>query len=91
MPMIYDHRGNKRGYIENTMKSFINSNNDGIETDVRLTSDNEIILHHDESLMRIYKYPYFINELPYDIIKLNCKSIVRLYFFYISVLKIKKK
>lgn len=91
MAMIYDHRGNEKEYIENTMKSFINSYNEGIETDVRLTLDNEIILHHDNCLTRIYKYPYFINKLYYDSIKENCKSIVVLYDFLTFCFKNNKK
>ena len=87
MPIIYDHRGNKKEYIENTMNSFMNSHNEGIETDVRLTLDNEIILHHDETLDRIYYYPYFVSKLNYRSIKEKCKSIVLLHDFLIFCFK----
>jgi len=50
---IIAHRGFSKKYPENTLLAFqkaIAEGADGIETDLRLTIDNEMILYHDRSL-----------------------------------------
>ena len=51
---ILAHRGSvSEGIHENTMEAFERAKTlgaDGIETDVRMTKDNELILFHDHSI-----------------------------------------
>lgn len=52
------HRGlfdNDGGIPENSMDAFAHAvaNGYGIETDIRLTKDGEIVIHHDDSLKRL--------------------------------------
>jgi len=52
---IIAHRGSSAKYPENTLLAFkkaIEAGADGIETDLRLTLDNEIILFHDGNLKK---------------------------------------
>ena len=52
---IIAHRGLSAKYPENTLLAFkkaIEAGADGIETDMRLTLDNEIILFHDKNLKK---------------------------------------
>lgn len=52
---IYGHRGSKGNYPENTLLSFkqaIEQGVDGIELDVHLTKDNEVVVIHDERIDR---------------------------------------
>lgn len=52
---LYAHRGVMAHYPENTMSAFkaaIKVGADGIETDVHMTRDGELVLIHDESLER---------------------------------------
>lgn len=54
--IIYAHRGYSKKYPENTMISFekaIEAGADGIETDVHLSKDGEIVITHDETLDRV--------------------------------------
>ena len=54
-PFVWAHRG-ASGYMpENTLQSFqkaIELNADGIELDIQLTKDNEIVVCHDEAIDR---------------------------------------
>ncbi len=55
MMKIIGHRGFSAQYPENTLLAFrqaIEAGADGIETDLRLTLDNEIILFHDRNLKK---------------------------------------
>lgn len=55
MSKIFAHRGFSGKYPENTMLAFkkaIEENVDGIELDVQLTKDGEVIIIHDETLDR---------------------------------------
>ncbi|GAB2497769.1 glycerophosphodiester phosphodiesterase [Alkalibacterium psychrotolerans] len=52
----FAHRGFKGHFPENTMLAFreaYNTGADGIELDVRLTRDKEVIIFHDETLDRL--------------------------------------
>jgi len=68
---IYGHRGAMGDYPENTILSFkqaINHGVDGIELDVQLTKDGEIVVIHDEKLNRTttgtgYVKDYTLEEL----------------------------
>src|SRR6478736_2939754 len=54
--LIIGHRGAKGYQPENTLSSFqkaLDMKVDGIELDVHLSSDGEIIVFHDETLNRI--------------------------------------
>lgn len=54
-PKIIGHRGIPHLAPENTMASFeaaIRNGADGLETDVQLTRDSELVLIHDETLQR---------------------------------------
>lgn len=53
--LIFAHRGYSAKYPENTMISFqkaVEAGCDGIELDVQLTKDHEIVIIHDETLER---------------------------------------
>lgn len=55
MTKIYGHRGAKGTYPENTLLSFakaIEQGVEGLELDVHMTKDGEIVVIHDESLER---------------------------------------
>lgn len=55
MSKIYGHRGFSGKYPENTMLAFqkaIEIGCDGIELDVHLTKDNELVIIHDEDIKR---------------------------------------
>ena len=52
---VWAHRGFSHLYPENTMLAFekaYEAGADGIETDVHLTKDGEVVVIHDESLLR---------------------------------------
>jgi glycerophosphoryl diester phosphodiesterase len=47
---VFAHRGHIGGYIENTLEAFAEAKRlgaDGVELDVRLTSDGGLAVHHD--------------------------------------------
>ena len=55
MTLIFAHRGSSGTHPENTMASFIEAikvGADGIELDVHLTKDNQIIVMHDHTINR---------------------------------------
>ena len=55
MTKIYGHRGSKGEYPENTLLSFrkaIEMGVEGLEIDVHLTKDAELVVIHDETLQR---------------------------------------
>ena len=52
---IFAHSGSKETHPENTMLAFIEAERvgaDGIELDVHLSSDGELVVIHDETLDR---------------------------------------
>jgi len=56
--MVISHRGRKTGEKENSIAAFekaIKMGVEGIECDVRLTSDNKVIIFHDRSVRKIGK------------------------------------
>ncbi|HWJ79481.1 MAG TPA: glycerophosphodiester phosphodiesterase [Niallia sp.] len=69
---IYGHRGAKGTYPENTILSFkeaILQGVDGIELDVHMTLDGEIVVIHDESLNRTTDGSGFVKDRTLDEIK----------------------
>ncbi|TKJ91447.1 hypothetical protein PaeCFBP13512_08880 [Paenibacillus sp. CFBP13512] len=68
----YAHRGASGYCPENTMAAFEKSwklGATGIETDVQMTKDGQLVLIHDESLKRTTGYEGQIKDLTYDEIK----------------------
>jgi glycerophosphoryl diester phosphodiesterase len=63
MYTLFSHRGNEKRFIENTKDAILNCEYEGIEVDVRLTYDNNIILHHDDTYKRIYNLSYKVRDL----------------------------
>ena len=55
MSLVFAHRGFSAAYPENTILAFrkaIEAGADGIELDVHLTKDDEIVIIHDETVDR---------------------------------------
>lgn len=61
--LIIGHRGYKGKYIENTLQSFLKAleaGADGVELDVHLTKDGEVVVFHDFELSRMTKEKGYI-------------------------------
>ncbi|WP_226526532.1 glycerophosphodiester phosphodiesterase [Metabacillus niabensis] len=75
MTLIFGHRGAAGTYPENTMSSFIaayHAGADGIELDVQMTKDGELVVIHDETVDRTTDGSGFVKEmLLSDILKLD--------------------
>ncbi len=59
-PLIWAHRGASRRYPENTLSAFqgaIDAGADGIELDVHLSADGNLIVTHDEDTRRVTGVP----------------------------------
>ena len=55
MPVVLAHRGDSAFYPENTLPAFLSAEElgvDVIETDIHVTSDNKLVIWHDETLER---------------------------------------
>ncbi|MCM3566674.1 glycerophosphodiester phosphodiesterase [Neobacillus mesonae] len=78
MTQIIAHRGYSTSFAENTMNAFIGAENagaDGIELDVQLTSDGEIVVIHDEKVDRTTNGHGFVKDFSYkEIRKLNANK-----------------
>jgi glycerophosphoryl diester phosphodiesterase len=71
-PLIYAHRGSSIGYPENTRAAFmaaIDQGSHGIECDLRLSKDGQIIIWHDSDMFSIAKNRAKIAETEYSEIK----------------------
>lgn len=69
---IIAHRGFSSEYPENTLLAFqkaIDAGADGIETDLRLSSDDKVVIFHDNNLKRIAKVDKTIGSLTLEEIK----------------------
>ena len=69
---IIAHRGYRAKYTENTMTAFkkaVQYGADGIELDVHLSRDGEIVVFHDEQFKRMAGHPGFIHEMDYEAIR----------------------
>ncbi|MGJ7912028.1 glycerophosphodiester phosphodiesterase [Neobacillus sp. LXY-1] len=75
MTQIFAHRGYSAAYAENTMGSFIAAEKagaDGLELDVQLTRDGEIVVIHDEKVNRTTNGSGFVKDFLFkDLRKLN--------------------
>ncbi|MCM3454976.1 glycerophosphodiester phosphodiesterase [Heyndrickxia oleronia] len=72
MTKVYGHRGCKGTYPENTLLGFrqaIEHGVDGIELDIHMTKDGEIVVIHDESLDRTTDGTGYIKDLTLEEIK----------------------
>lgn len=71
----FAHRGFKSKYPENTMLAFkkaIDANCDGIEFDLHLTKDKELVIIHDETLLRTTGVKGYVRDFTLeDLKKLN--------------------
>lgn len=71
-PAIFAHRGKSEDYLENSLDSIINALNqgaDGLEIDIRLTKDNQIVAFHDEDLNRLTGIDEKIRNLTLEELK----------------------
>ena len=53
---VWAHRGNSCQFPENTLEAFesaLSLGADGLELDVHFTSDEQIVVTHDESIERV--------------------------------------
>jgi glycerophosphoryl diester phosphodiesterase len=75
MTLIFAHRGYSALYPENTMKAFVEAEKagaDGLELDVQMTKDGELVVIHDEKVDRTTDGMGFIKNLTYnELRKLN--------------------
>ncbi len=62
---IYGHRGAKGVVMENSLQGFIATAKKGIERfelDIRLSADKQLIVVHDERLMRLANSPLLVSQ-----------------------------
>lgn len=62
------HRGYSACYPENTMEAFVQAYQkgfDGVETDVHMTKDGQLVLIHDETIDRTSNGHGFIQDYTY--------------------------
>jgi glycerophosphoryl diester phosphodiesterase len=68
MTLVFAHRGYSAAYPENTMKAFLEAEKaqaDGIELDVQLSKDGEVVVIHDEKVNRTTNGTGFVKDLTY--------------------------
>ena len=75
MPVIFGHRGFSALEPENTLRAFnraFKEGAQGIEFDVRLTADNEIVIIHDETIDRTSNGSGFVKNFTLsELLKFN--------------------
>jgi glycerophosphoryl diester phosphodiesterase len=72
MTEVIAHRGYSAKFPENTMKAFIeaeNANADGIELDVQLSKDGEVVVIHDEKLNRTTNGRGYVKDFTLEELK----------------------
>ncbi len=65
-PLVIAHRGDTKAGLENTLPALASALKlgiDGIETDLRITSDGHVVLFHDDDLKRLAGHPGTIESL----------------------------
>ena len=76
---VIAHRGFSGLYPENTMLSFIKASEtacDGIELDVHLTKDNQLVIIHDESIDRTTDGTGLVRDYTYEeLTKFNASAL----------------
>ncbi|MED1205220.1 glycerophosphodiester phosphodiesterase [Heyndrickxia acidicola] len=79
MTLIFAHRGSSGTFPENTMDAFFaaeKSRADGIELDVQLTKDGEVVVIHDETVDRTTNGKGFVKDYSFsELKKLNAHSL----------------
>ncbi|MDP4161619.1 MAG: glycerophosphodiester phosphodiesterase [Bacillota bacterium] len=68
MTQVFAHRGYSAAFSENTMTSFIEAEKtgcDGLEMDVQLTKDGEVVVIHDEKVDRTTSGTGFVKDFTY--------------------------
>ncbi|MBI2082800.1 MAG: hypothetical protein HYT76_04445 [Deltaproteobacteria bacterium] len=66
-PLILAHRGFTKNHLENTLEAVdeaIRLHADGVEVDLRLTADEELVVYHDADLLRLAEMPQQIEKMP---------------------------
>lgn len=79
--LVLGHRGAPLVEIENTVQSFrkaIEDGADGVELDIRPTTDNVLVVSHDNSLKRVYGVDLRIEESTYSEVKAAVPEIATL-------------
>jgi glycerophosphoryl diester phosphodiesterase len=69
MTQIFAHRGYSAVYAENTMNAFIAAERagaDGLELDVQLTKDGEVVVIHDEKVDRTTSGSGFVKNFTFN-------------------------
>lgn len=78
MTQIFAHRGYSAVCAENTMTSFIEAEKagaDGIELDVQLTKDREVVIIHDEKVDRTTSGSGYVKDFTFkELRKLNANK-----------------
>src|SRR3954447_7356809 len=78
MTQIFAHRGYSASFAENTMGAFTEAEKagaDGIELDVQLTKDGELVVIHDEKVDRTTSGNGFVKDFLFkDLRKLNANK-----------------
>jgi glycerophosphoryl diester phosphodiesterase len=78
MTQIFAHRGYSASYAENTMSAFAAAEKagaDGLELDVQLTKDGEIVVIHDEKVDRTTSGNGFVKDFSFkEIRKFNANK-----------------
>ncbi|MCM3692970.1 glycerophosphodiester phosphodiesterase [Neobacillus niacini] len=72
MTQIFAHRGYSAAFAENTMSAFIAAEKagaNGLELDVQLTKDGEVVVIHDEKLDRTTTGKGYVKNLPFNEIR----------------------
>ncbi|MDQ1001593.1 glycerophosphoryl diester phosphodiesterase [Neobacillus niacini] len=72
MTQIFAHRGYSALFAENTMNAFIaaeKANADGLELDVQLTKDGEVVVIHDEKVDRTTTGSGFVKNFTFNEIR----------------------
>lgn len=81
--MFIAHRGlYNDNIVENTMEAFDNAFNNcfaGIEFDIRMTKDNEIVIYHDSFLSRLSNKKGLLKDYNYSEIKTLKNGIIPLF------------
>jgi glycerophosphoryl diester phosphodiesterase len=78
MTQIFAHRGYSAAFAENTMSAFIAAEKagaDGLELDVQLTKDGEVVVIHDEKVNRTTSGNGYVKDFPFkEIRKFNANK-----------------
>lgn len=79
--LVLGHRGSPLEEIENTIPSFrkaIENGADGIELDIRVTTDGVLVVSHDNSLKRVYGSDTAVESSTYEEVKKAAPQIATL-------------